>query len=379
MQSIGADTAMQGDAASVIEGKMTSGVLPRVWLLLGHKAGDNNQVLALAEELGWPCEHKRIVYRGWELLTNLLLRVTLLGIDRARSSSLEPPWPDLVITSGRRNEPVARWIAAQRAGIRIVHVGRPWAALQCFDLIISTPQYRLPPLANVLVNQLPLHRLDRASLARAALEWQPRLAHLPLPRIAVLLGGNSGAYVFSAAKARRLGQLVNGLARSCGGSVLATDSARTPALAMDAFLQELEVPFHCHRWGTKTHQSNPYQGYLALADRVVVTADSMSMIAEAAFTASPLYLFSLDDGPGWWRRGYNYRFKALIHRLAMAWGPQRMRRDVGIIVDKLIASGRAAWLGAAAPAADAMDVPDDAAHAARAIRALFQANHARRV
>ena len=42
---------------------------PRVWLLLGHKAGDNNQVLALAEALAWPWEEKRIVYRPWELLS----------------------------------------------------------------------------------------------------------------------------------------------------------------------------------------------------------------------------------------------------------------------------------------------------------------------
>ena len=35
---------------------------PRVWALLGDKAGDNAQVLALARALGWPFEAKRLAY-----------------------------------------------------------------------------------------------------------------------------------------------------------------------------------------------------------------------------------------------------------------------------------------------------------------------------
>ena len=75
---------------------------PVVWLLHGHKAGDNSQVLALAEALSWPYEIKRLAYRSWELLTNRLLQVTLAGTDPRHSSPLEPPWPDLVITAGSR-------------------------------------------------------------------------------------------------------------------------------------------------------------------------------------------------------------------------------------------------------------------------------------
>ena len=50
---------------------------PRVWLLMGHKAGDNNQVLALAEALGWPFEIKKFTYRRYELLTNVFFGRTL--------------------------------------------------------------------------------------------------------------------------------------------------------------------------------------------------------------------------------------------------------------------------------------------------------------
>ncbi len=343
-----------------------------MWLLLGHKAGDNTQVIALADALGWPREEKRIFYRTWELLSNRLLGVTLAGVDRGRSNPLRPPWPELVISSGRRNEPVARWIRQQSGNrTRIVHVGRPWAPLEAFDLIVSTPQYSLPECANVLVNELPMHRLSPALLAGARARWEKELSRFASPRIAVLLGGNSGAYVFTREKARRLGALVNGLARTAGGSVMATDSARTPPGVMDAFLAAIDVPLHCHRWaGGRT--DNPYLGYLALADEFVVTAESMSMVAEASFAGKPLYLFSLDDGPDWWRRSCNYRFKALSHRLAMTIGPQRMRRNVDRILQHLLATHRAAWLGERWPGSlGTRELPDQAQRAALAVAALF--------
>src|SRR5689334_21611199 len=90
--------------------RQAGAVAPRIWLLSGFRAGDNTQLRVLAETLGWPFETKRLAYRRFELLPNLLLGSTLVGLDRARSDALEPPFPDLVISAGRRNEPVARWI-----------------------------------------------------------------------------------------------------------------------------------------------------------------------------------------------------------------------------------------------------------------------------
>ena len=114
--------------------KRPSRSVPFLWLLMGYKAGDNTQVLALAEALDWPFEAKKIVYRPTELLTNLLLGPTLAGVQRNNSSALVPPWPDLVITAGRRNEPVARWVKAHSRGhTRLVHLGRPWADPKHFE------------------------------------------------------------------------------------------------------------------------------------------------------------------------------------------------------------------------------------------------------
>ncbi len=360
---------------------------PRTWLLLGQKAGDNNQVLALAEALGWPFEVRHIHARAWELLPHLLLRSTLAGIDRQRSSPLQPPWPELVISAGRRNEPVAQWLrrqAARQGGThtRLVHIGRPWAHPERYDLVVSTPQYFLPEGGSVICNPLPLHRVRADAARNAALALAPSLAALPRPYTVVLLGGDSGPFVFTPAKAARMGRLVQAMRQPCGGSVLVTDSRRTPLAASEALWQALGEPRKRHSWHASGAGENPYLALLGLADRFVVSGESMSMLAEAAALGRPLYLFDPGDGATpWWRLRHNYRHKPLSHHLAMRLAPLRMRRDVSRIQQALVDSGRAAWLedaprcireGCEPGMAATPEGQDDVGRAAARVRALFE-------
>ena len=344
---------------------------PLVWCLLGRKAGDNAQVRALAAELDYPTQEKHIVARPWELLVHLGSHASLAGINASRSSALDPPWPDLVITAGRRNEPVAHWIRRQSAGhARLVHIGRPWAPLDSFDLIVTTPQYFLPRRHNILHNQLPLHRLLPAELQQAGDAFGPLWQELPRPWIAVLVGGDSGRFVFTPAKARQLGLQCDRLARAHGGSLLISNSPRTPAGATDALLKHISVPHYCHRFGKGG--DNPYAALLALADVFVVTGESMSMLAEASSTNRPLLIFDMGDGDAvWWRLRHNYRYKPLSHRFAMRFGPQRMRRDIARIQQSLIDSQRANWLGEDLPSPPPLARDTELADTAARVRQLL--------
>ncbi len=349
---------------------------PRIWLLMGYKAGDNAQIQALAEALGWPFEIKHLGYRRTELLTNVLLGRTLAGIVRRRSSPLEPPWPDVVISAGRRNEPVARWIRRQAGGqVRLVHMGRPWADLAQFDLIVTTPQYELPERPNVLHNLLPLQRITAERLAAAATRWAPRLAHLPAPRIALLVGGNSGPYTLDRATATYLGQAASRLALQAGGSLLLTTSARTPRAAATALTTALTAPAYCFQW-TSQSDENPYLGYLALADAFIVTGDSISMLTEACATCKPVYIFAPDQAVpglegGWQQRWERLRFDALIHRLGVRLGLRQLRRDIDQIHRLLIASRRAVWLGQPFPPGPPPPPLEDLTRATARVQALF--------
>jgi mitochondrial fission protein ELM1 len=360
---------------------------PRTWVMMGHKAGDNSQILALAEGLGWPFEIRHLVYRRSELLTNLLAPLTLLGVVRRRSSPLAPPWPDLIISAGRRNEPPCRWIRA-RAGkrVRLVHVGRPWAAIENFDLVVTTPQYRLPERQNVLHNTTPLQRVADGRLRAAAALWAPRLSHLPRPYTAVIVGGNAGPYVLDPEAATLLGRAASAFATRQGGSLLISTSARTPRNTLPALKAAIDCPADVFRW-SRDAAANPYLGYLALADSIIVTCESMSMLTEACATQKPVYMFDLHTGPEnrWrvlepligevdtsrWRRLRRLRLQPLVFRIAFAIGPTRMTRDVRIIHRQLQAEGRAVWLGETFPDGPPPPPLDDVPRAVARVKALF--------
>jgi uncharacterized protein len=367
---------------------------PRTWVMMGHKAGDNSQILALAEGLGWSFEIKHLVYRPTELLTNLLAPLTLLGIVGRKSSPLEPPWPDLIISAGRRNEPPCRWIQA-RAGkpVRLVHVGRPWALIENFDLVVTTPQYRLPQRPNVLHNTTPLQRVADQRLREAAATWAPRLAHLPRPYTAVMVGGNAGPYVLDPYAATLLGRAASAFAKRQGGSLLVSTSARTPKPSIPALEGAIDCPADVFRW-TRDAAENPYLGYLALADSIIVTCESMSMLTEACATRKPVYMFDLHTGPenrwrlleslvdevdtSWWRRIRRLRVQPLVFRIAFVLGPTRMTRDVRIIHRQLQAQGRAVWLGETFPQGPPPPPLEDVPRAVARVKALFAGTAAAR-
>ena len=369
------DAGSQGGASSRANS-------PRVWLLTAYRAGDNTQVLALGEALGWPFEQKRFVYVRWESLVNWPFSSTLAGVDLTRSSPLGSPWPDLVITAGRRNEPIARWIrrSADRR-VRLVHVGRPWARPSRWDLIVTTPQYRVPDAPNVLQNEAPLHRVTPERLAKEAAAWLPRFGALPRPLIAVLAGGNSGPYPFDARSGWRLGRRASALARDLGGSLLVTTSARTLPETVEALIAAIDVPNYLYRW-TPDAADNPYFGFLAAADRIVVTADSVSMMAEACATGRPVLLYDTGEGvtsmrgegshgagSGWNLLDRNQR-KAFIYHQTMRLGPRRLTRDIRIVQRRLVESGRVSWLGDELPKG-APPPLRDLEHAVARVRALF--------
>ena len=100
---------------------------PRVWLVLGDKRGDNAQVEVLADALGWPCERKQLVLEPEWVQRKPRVAASLHHLDLERSSRLEPPWPDLVLTIGRRPSMAALWIREQSGGrTRIALIGKPY-------------------------------------------------------------------------------------------------------------------------------------------------------------------------------------------------------------------------------------------------------------
>jgi hypothetical protein len=143
---------------------------------------------------------------------------------------------------------------------------------------------------NVLKVLTALHHLTPDRLATAGAEWTPRLAHLPRPLTGVLLGGPTKNSPFGAADAAVLLERLTALCRATGGGAAIVPSRRTPDDALAVFAEAARTDPALWVWDRCG--DNPYAGVLAIADRLVVTGDSVSMISEALATPHPVEIFT---------------------------------------------------------------------------------------
>ncbi|UCG72939.1 MAG: mitochondrial fission ELM1 family protein [Chromatiales bacterium] len=348
-----------------------------MWAVLSYRSGENTQILALARELevrgGWSLEIKRLDYRPAGLY-NLLQPVGLLGIRRQSSSPLDAPWPDLVISAGLRNEPPCRWIREQSGGqTRVVFLGRSWISPAHLDLLVTTPQYRVPEHAHVLQNRLTLHPVNAAMLENSADRWRQTFVGYPGPRIGVLLGGSVGPYVLGHAAIDRVANYVND--SNCGSALISSSSRTAPGL-VNGLAAQLKKPAFVYDW-QPDDDGNPYAGILALADELIVSGDSIAMLSEAVATGKPVHI--LDLGAGRWSMGSDaggasdvedLTLTARWYRGLMRYGHRRWTRDITLVHRQLVDSGQATWLGEAARG-DAQLPPSDMDAAVARIEALW--------
>jgi len=268
---------------------------PRLWLVLGDKKGDNGQVYTIAQALGWPYELKHVQMLERFVYGKPKVRPSLYHIDRERSDSLQPPWPDLILTVGRRPANVALWVREQSGGhTKIVLLSKPSGMMKQFSLIVASAETRFPVLPNVVSVALPLMQVDSSAVAEAAKAWQERFADLARPLIAMMVGGPTNPFVYKRSVAKRLvGAANDTVAR--GGTPYITTSRRTPPAIVSALKHSLPPEAQLFEW-TPESRNNPYLGLLGLADGFIVTGDSISMMVEVARLRKPLAILPLPTG-----------------------------------------------------------------------------------
>lgn len=268
-------------------------VNPNIWVLTDDRAGNVGQCLGVVEALDLSFERKNIAYNSLARLPNMFLGAKLWGISNQTRENIQAPWPDLVISAGRRTAPVARYIKKASGGkTKLVHIMDPGACgASDFDLICVPRHDDIILKSNQMLMVGAPHRVNDEKLRQALQEWQLRFAHLAQPRIGLIVGGATKNKTFSPEMARELGQTVNGLAEKMGASILVTTSRRT-GQAAQSLLDEIKVASYSFKWGDEGE--NPYFGFLASSDFLIVTGDSVSMCSEACASGKPVYIYAPD-------------------------------------------------------------------------------------
>jgi uncharacterized protein len=261
-----------------------------------------NQAVGLAEAMGLKPAVKRVFLKPlWRALTPHIMAFKRYAIS-SKGDQLEAPWPDIVIATGRPSILPALYVKGQSGGRAfLVQIQDPVSLRYRFDRIV-VPAHDKVRGENVIPMDGSLHIISRERLAAERARWEARFAHLPSPRVAVLLGGPNARFGMGAAQIAELAGQLKALAAQ-GWGLLVTGSRRTGAAKMEALRTALEgLPAYVSD-GTG---DNPYIGMLAHADAVIVTCDSVNMVTEACSTGKPVHVAFL-PAPG--NRGATTRDK----------------------------------------------------------------------
>ncbi len=317
---------------------------PHVWILWRRRKGDLDQMLSLVKAVGWTHEIKRLEFRGPDIpaLAPLLLA--------AGSDPLTAPWPDVVMCAEALPSIIARRLKQNSGGkLKTVCIGRPAGTPDAFDLVITTPQYRIPKSDNVVELSMPL--------ADSKNDHAPP-AYRPMPQgplIAVLVGGVSFPDGLDGLTASQLVRDIRPYTDQLGGTMAVLTSPRTGVAAIAALDAAVKPPHHLQVFG---RGENQYRSLLAAADEIIVTSDSVSMVSDAMETEKPVSVYPLPQHLGMKWRVTEWLHAHAVRKRAVLLLPVRWLFDVGVfevsadrrrLFAQLVSERRIGWFGGEPP------------------------------
>ena len=280
------------------------------WVLSDGKAGDEVQCLGVAETLGLAPQIRHVAPRApWTWLMPWG-PIDPREAPKKPGSPLSGPFPDLAIASGRRAVAYLRKIKRASHGRTFtVFLKDPRTGTGAADFIWVPEHDRLRG-ANVLTTLTSPHRVSAERLAAARRSPLPALAALPAPRICVLVGGASDAYRFESNTVQRFCTLLRQAADQ--GTLMGTFSRRSALAHPDLVPSVTRIFQETGGYLWNGEGENPYIQLLANANAIVVTADSVNMVGEAAATGHAVHVFHP------LRKGNTHKFDAFLQGLDAA-------------------------------------------------------------
>lgn len=257
-----------------------------VWLLSDGAPGHLSQSRGIVDALA--------TRRTVELTTvDLTVRSTLwkrlgrLALPRIRDAAawlqriygMAPPagTPDLIVSSG------ANTLLANALLARLHHVPNAYSGtLKGYDPAAFDCVFSVVPLGVACNHVLPLPPVP-GELARP----------LPAPAdretlVAVLVGGNGAGYVFEDADWRVLADGLGALARRRGARLLLSTSRRTGPAAEAVLRASIPAALLADAVWWSQAPRRVMRDFLAAAQAIVVTEDSLSMVAESIYSGRPV-------------------------------------------------------------------------------------------
>ncbi len=268
------------------------------WIITDGKAGMDVQARGVADALGLVYEMKHVAPSGIWRMTAPWGPVAPAEKFGSAGSPFAPPWPRVAIATGRASIPYIRRLRRLAGpGTYTVVLQDPKTGPGTADLI-WVPEHDRRRGANVMTTVTAPHSFTTHRLAELRAAMPAEIAALPGPRVAVILGGKNGVYRFKESDDDRFREALRSIG-ALGASFMITPSRRTHQrlvrAADDATRDRPRI-----LWDMTG--ANPYPQFLANADALVVTADSVNMNGEACATGRPVWVFHPSGGSSKFRR-----------------------------------------------------------------------------
>lgn len=263
------------------------------WIMTTGEAGMRSQVRGLAEGLGVEYSEKIIsIKKPWKWIPSQIIPLPFMILGKGKEA-ITPPWPDLIITCGRRSIPIALAIKKANQGKTFtIHIQDPKINPRKLDIVI-------PPIHDELEgeNVFPtfgnLHPISQNSLSHNRSNPHRAISNLSKPIISVLIGGKSKAFTLSEENATFIASELLKYHEQ-GYAIALTFSNRTEEKTKLIIRNALQNQDNIYIWSGEGE--NPYISMLACSEYIMVTADSTSMVTEAAATGKPIYILPTEGG-----------------------------------------------------------------------------------
>ena len=267
------------------------------WIFTTGAAGMDTQTRGVADALGLDYVMQKVAPKGIFKLLAPWGPVSPSERFGKPGTQFAPPWPDVAIALGRTCVPYMRALRRRSPKTFSIVMLDNRAGLGVAD-VIWVPQHDRLRGPNVVTTLTAPHSFTAERLAALRRTVPAAIAALPQPRIAVILGGKNKVYEFTDADDARFAAALRSLG-ALGASFMITPSRRTHARLLEV-TEQATRDFPRILWDGAG--ANPYGDFLAQADALVVTADSVNMTGEATATGRPVYVFTPSAGSDKFRR-----------------------------------------------------------------------------
>jgi uncharacterized protein len=274
----------------------------KVWVLADNRIGSTNQAIAVANILGVDFELKKLDYNALSSIPNIF-KFKFFGLQKKSIEGLiSHDKPDIIISAGRRAASVAVSLKKLHENCKIIQILKPRLSLKYFDALIL-PEHdvfkcrRYSERIIKLPGAVTFYSKQRNTSDNRY--WEPifdKRFGLKKPWIVVFIGGIGKHCTLKVSHTQILFNELERIHKVVGGSLLISTSRRTPSDVEDFIKDNMKnssIPYHLYC--PSSLEENPYNGYLAVSDYIVSTADSISMISESLATSKPVYVFYRKD------------------------------------------------------------------------------------